>query len=241
MPVRGFCEPTQGSRQEVIMEVKDYIDVVRQVWAASKDNFRTWLAMLTEPHTVIAEWPSDSYDGVVKAAEFSIFPVLLSMALGIPLSVFAGVTAANSWIIDFVTYYIQAFIWSLSLWLVGRAALGKGSFLICLTANLLFTAYWPVNKLIAYMLYEDKLLMCARLTSSYTSDVTAHLNYRISAWASIVFAVFLVFQTSKVIKQVHKVGTARAVAVAIAFGLVGIEVSDYILKPISLAIYKSCS
>jgi hypothetical protein len=231
-----------------LMKPTEVLAEARRIWDISRGNFDLWLEALVRPRNLLARWDRDSSEMVRRAAEFSVFPVILSLMIDIPYFTAYMPSSRSATSIAayyFVVIYVQVAIWSIGLLFVGRFLLGKASLRDCIAVSLVFTAYWPVNEVLSYLFKSDKILLCSRVSGTllgpqYTSAIVNSYSYRVWTIASIAFGIYFLLVAAPAIKYIHRVGTARALVICLVYGFVGLVASDGILKPVFAKMYNAC-
>ncbi len=231
------------------MKPTEVLAEAKRIWDISKENFDLWVEALVRPRNLLARWDRDSSELVRRAAEFSIFPIILSLLVDIPYftaympSTYGATSIAAFYI---VLTYVQVAIWSIILLIVGKFLLGKASLRDCIAASLVFTAYWPINEVLSYLFKTDKILLCARLSGTvlgdqYTETITHSYGYYVWSLMSMFFGIYFLLVVTPAIKYIHRVGAVRAAVICLLYGFVGLAASDGILKPVFAKIYNACT
>lgn len=200
-----------------------------------------WLAVLSNPLSVVSADDLDSEEVLLKVYKFFLFICAIVFLLRIPFfDIFLGVDmrAPLNLLVLFILNAVSIAVFVLILYGCAKILLGRGSLRSTTITGIYLTAFWPFF-----------------MAASYLSGISLHIREnstnRVSEWwflepvtglATIALLLFLFFyliiKSVPAIKYVHGIGNIRAIIIC-GFGYVlAFEVQNWLVLRLLFELVK---
>jgi hypothetical protein len=193
-------------------------------WVTEQANI--WLQVVKSPKEFVSKIDLTSQSEFGKSVQFLFFVLVCVIILELPidaLRLHLHVFDATTQICNFIVMAIEALLFSSTIYLFGRAILGKGRYRNTLIAMFYSAALYPIAVFPFYLAStwdSEHLASGSALFSPDPNPVRALLF----ASAVLFIYVYLTVKLIPVIKHVHSFGAIRAL---FALGLTGVVVGFY--------------